>query len=121
KENESSDKNAEKQLATAAETAAAADLKLNMLNRHDSDVVNAINNEIREHKITDLIIAVDYERGFSSSFIYNLYNGYLTNDNTNLLVYHSVQPVATIQAYHVLIPRNAHREAGFFKCLQKVW
>ncbi len=121
KENESSDKNAEKLLATAAETAAAADLKLNMLKRHDSDVVNGINNEIREHRITDLIIAVDCERGFSSSFIYNLYNGYLTNENTNLLVYHSVQPVATIQAYHVLIPKNAHREAGFFKCLQKVW
>ncbi len=120
-QNESSEKNAEKLLKTATEIAAAADLKLNVLKRHDSDIVNGINNEIKEHKITDLIIGVDNKKGFSSAFMYNLYNGYLNSESTNVLVYHSVQPVSTVEVYHVLIPDNAHKESGFFKALLTIW
>ena len=121
KKNESSVKNAEKLLKAASEIASAADLKLNVLKRHDSDVINGINNEIKEHRITDLLISVDKNKGFSSGFVYNLYNGYLTNESVNVLVYHAVQPVSTINGYHVLIPTNAQYEPGFYKALLKIW
>ncbi|MDO5615340.1 MAG: cation:proton antiporter, partial [Cruoricaptor ignavus] len=119
--NESSEKHAEKLLHKAEEISAAADLQLNTLMRYDSDVINGINNEIKEHKISDLIIGVDSEKGFSSSFVYNLYNGYLNNESTNVLVYHSVQPLSTVQVYHTVIPENAHKESGFFHALLRIW
>jgi len=119
--NESSVKNAEKVLHHASDTAAAADVKLQALKRYDNDVINGINNVIKEQKITDLIIGLEDDKGFSPSFVYNLYNGYLQNDDVNVLVYHAAQPLSTIKKYAVMIPENAHKEAGFFHSLLRVW
>lgn len=119
--NESSIKNAEKLLHQAADTAAAADVKMKTLKRYDNDVINGISNVIKEQKITDLIIGIEGEKGFSPSFVYNLYNGYLQNDDVNVLVYHAAQPISTIKKYVVMIPENAHQEAGFFHSLLRVW
>ena len=119
--NESSVKNAEKLLGLAATAAAAADVKMKSLKRYDNDVINGIKNVIKEQNITDLIIALDEEKGFSPSFSYNLYNGYLQNDDVNTLIYHTAQPLSTIKKYAVLIPENAQKEAGFFHSLLRVW
>ncbi len=119
--NESSVKNAEKLLHQASDAAAAADVKLQALKRYDNDVINGVNNVIKEQKITDLIIGLEDEKGFSPSFVYNLYNGYLQNDDANVLVYHAAQPLSTIKKYAVMLPENAHKEAGFFHALLRVW
>lgn len=119
--NESSDKNAEKLLHLAGDITAAADIRLNTLKRHDTDVINGINNEIKEHRISDLIIGINAEKGFTTSLVYNLYNGYLRNSNANVLVYHAVQPASTVEGYHVVIPENAQREPGFFHALLRIW
>ncbi|KDN55626.1 cation:proton antiporter [Flavobacterium seoulense] len=118
---ESSAKNAEKLLGAAVNMAAAADVKLNPITRHDNDVVTGINNVVKEQNITDLVIALEENKGFSSSFNYNLYNGYLRNKQINVMAYHAVQPISTIKEYTVLIPANAEREAGFFHSLLRVW
>ncbi|WEK71271.1 MAG: cation:proton antiporter [Candidatus Chryseobacterium colombiense] len=119
--NESSVKNAEKLLHSATDVAAAADVKIQPLKRYDNDVINGINNVIKEQNITDLIIGLEDDKGFSPSFVYNLYNGYLQNDDVNVMVYHAAQPLSTIKRYAVMIPENAHREAGFFHALLRVW
>jgi len=118
---ESSSKNAEKLLGEAVNMSAGADVKLNPITRHDNDVVLGISNVVKEQNITDLIIGLEEEKGFSSSFTYNLYNGYLRNKEINVIIYHAVQPVATIKKYAVLIPANAEREPGFFHSLLRVW
>lgn len=119
--NESSVKNAEKLLHLATDIAASADLKLKPLKRYDNDVINGVNNVIKEQKITDLILGLEIEKGFSPSFSFNLYNGYLQNDDVNIFVYHAAQPLSTIKKYAVMIPENAHKEAGFFHSLLRVW
>lgn len=119
--NESSVRNAEKILEQAVHTAAAADVRLKALTRYDNDVISGINNVIKEQKITDLIIGLEEEKGFSQSFLYNLYNGYLQNDNVNILIYHAVQPLATVKNYKVLIPDHAQKEAGFFHAMLRIW
>lgn len=119
--NESSEKNAEKILENSVKIGASADVEITPLKRFDNDVQTGISNEIKEHKITDLVIAVDPEKGFSTSLVYNLYNGYLRNSASNTLVYHAVQPIATIRRYIVVFPENAHLESGFFHSLLKVW
>ena len=119
--NESSVKNAEKLLHLATDIAASADLKLKPLKRYDNDVINGVNNVIKEQKITDLIVGLEIEKGFSPSFSFNLYNGYLQNDDVNIFVYHAAQPLSTIKKYAVMIPENTHKEAGFFHSLLRVW
>lgn len=119
--NESSEKNAVKILDDSVKIGASADVEITSLKRFDSDVQRGISNAIKEHKISDLILAVDPAKGFSTSLVYNLYNGYLTNTTVNTLVYHAVQPIATVRRYIVVFPENAHLEAGFFLSLLKLW
>ncbi|WP_435524897.1 cation:proton antiporter domain-containing protein [Chryseobacterium indoltheticum] len=111
--NESSVKNAEKLLHHATDMAAAADVKMQPLKRYDNDVVNGVNNVIKEQNITDLIIGLEDGKGLSPSFTYNLYNGYLQRNDISVMVYHAVQPLATVKNHAVMIPENAHKEAGF--------
>lgn len=119
--NESSIKNAEKILTNASQIAAAADIQLHQLIRYDNDVISGINNVIKEKKVTDLLIGLEAGKGFSPSFVYNLYNGYLKNANTNVLVYHAAQPVATIKKHLVIFPFKSHTEPGFFFALLRIW
>jgi hypothetical protein len=119
--NESSVKNAEKTLHAAVATAAAADVRVLPLTRYDSDVATGISNVIKEQKITDLVLALQPDKGFTPSLVYNLTNGYLQNDNVNTLIYHAAQPISTIKKYIVLIPPKADKEPGFFHALLRVW
>ncbi len=119
--NESSEKNAQKILENSIKIGASADVQITGLTRFDNDVQNGIYNVIKEHKITDLLIAVDPEKGFSSSLAYNLNGGYLNDLSVNIFLYYAVQPISTIKKYFVVLPENAHLEAGFFHSLIKVW
>jgi len=119
--NESSIRNAKKTLHIAVDTGAAADVEIQSLTRYDSDVASGISNVIKEKHITDLVIGLQPEKGFTPSFVHNLHNGYLQNDNVNTLIYHAGQPIATVKRYLVLIPSRAEREAGYFNALLRVW
>ncbi|TDE15191.1 cation:proton antiporter [Dyadobacter psychrotolerans] len=119
--NESSVKNAQKTLQIAVQTGASADVVVKPLTRHDHDLATAISNVIKEQQITDLIIGLQPHKGFTPSFVHNLHNGYLQNNNVNTLVYHASQPVSTIKQHLVLIPAKAQQEAGFFSALLRVW
>ncbi|MGV3556567.1 cation:proton antiporter domain-containing protein [Larkinella arboricola] len=118
---ESSEKNAEKILHNAVQMASAADVSLQPLTRYDNDVINGINNVIKEKKVTDLLIGLEGSKGFSPSFVYNLYNGYLQNENTTVLVYHAVQPISTIKRHIVVLPPRSQHEPGFFPALLRIW
>ncbi|QRR00722.1 cation:proton antiporter [Dyadobacter sandarakinus] len=119
--NESSVKNAEKTLHIAVDTGAAADVKIQPLTRYDNDVATGISHVIKEQKITDLVIGIQPDKGFTPSFVYNLANGYLQNDNVNTLIYHAAQPISTVKKYIVLIPPKAEKEPGFFQALLRIW
>ncbi|QOW10986.1 cation:proton antiporter [Kaistella flava (ex Peng et al. 2021)] len=119
--NDSSKKNAETLLNQVVEIGASADVKITKVTRYDTDVIDGINNVIKEYSITDLMIGIDEEKGFSPSFVYNLYSGYLNNNAANILVYHAIQPASTVQKYLVIFPENAAKEPRFFHSLLKVW
>lgn len=119
--NESSKKHADKLLDAMVNMGAAADIKVTPLIRYDADIITGIANVIKEYSITDLMVGIDHEKGFSPSFIYNLRTGYLKNNMANIFVYHAVQPVSTVQRYFVILPENASQEPRFFQTLLKVW
>lgn len=119
--NESSVKNAEKIKTLAHDITSAADVDLTFIKRYDNDVISGISNVVKEREISDLMIGIEPVKGFSPSTVYNVYNGYLQNNEINVLLYHAAQPVATIKNYLVMIPDQAHREPGFFHALVKIW
>ena len=119
--NDSSKKNAENLLNQIVNIGASADVKITPITRYDKDVIYGVSNVIKEYGITDLMIGIDGVKGFTPSFVYNLYSGYLTNSSANILVYHAIQPAATVQKYVVILPENAEKESRFFHSLLKVW
>jgi nucleotide-binding universal stress UspA family protein len=115
------DKSAKKILAKAADTASAADVILKELLRYDLNVVNGITNVVKEHRITDLILGLQKNKGFSINFLGNLTEGILTKSNTTTLIYKPFQPIYTIKRHLIVVPDRAEKEIGFPFWLLKVW
>ena len=119
--NEVTEKNAKKILEKAVVTAAATDNEIKELLRYDLDIVNGINNVVREHKITDIIIGLHQQKGISDSFLGKLTEGILTRCSATTLIYKPFQPLTTIRRYIIVVPANAEKEVGFPFWLIRVW
>ncbi|WP_224999461.1 cation:proton antiporter [Cesiribacter sp. SM1] len=115
------EKNARKILNKATVVAAATDNEVQELLRYDLNIVNGINNVVREHKITDMIIGLHQQQGISDTFLGNLTEGILTKCNTTTLIYKPFQPLSTIKRYIIVVPNNAERELGFPFWLIRAW
>jgi len=117
----SSDKQAKKILSKAAVTASATDNRIHELLRYDLNIVNGITSVAKEHKITDLILGLNINKGISNSFLGNLTEGILTKCNTTTLIYKPAQPFGTIKRHLIIVPANAEKEMGFPFWIIKVW
>jgi Kef-type K+ transport system membrane component KefB len=115
------EKQAQKILDKAAITAAAADVYLHELMRYDLNIVNGITNVVKEQKITDLILGVQQEKGFSKNFVKNLTEGIVTKCEATTLIYKPSQPLSTIRRHIIVVPARAEKEIGFPFWLIKVW
>ncbi|WP_373523496.1 cation:proton antiporter [Aquiflexum sp.] len=120
-EDETKEKYAKKLLNKASISAAATDNILTELIRYDSNVVNGITNVIKENKVSDIILGLHKKQEISDSFLGELTEGILRRSNVTALIYHSNQPLNTINRYIIVIPRNAEKEMGFAFWLLRVW
>lgn len=114
-------KRANKLLEKAVVTASAVDINLQRQIRFDVNIVNGISSIISEQNITDLLLAINEEKGISDAFFGKLTRGILTKNNTTTLVYKSVQPISTIRRHVIIVPESAEFEIGFPFWLIKVW
>lgn len=116
-----SEKKSDKILGSAVNIAASTDIKMQSLKRYDNEVMKAINNVIKELKVSDVIFGLETKKGFSPTFIYNLYNSKINENNTNIFIYHAAQPMATIKKYAVIIPPKSQHDSGFYHALVRLW
>jgi Kef-type K+ transport system membrane component KefB len=116
-----SEKAAKKILDLAEVTASSTDNSLEPLLRYDINIVNGISNVIKEQKITDLIMAIKEDKGFSDTFLNKLNMGILTKNGVTTILYKPTQPLATIKRNLIFIPKNAELEMGFGYWLIKMW
>jgi Kef-type K+ transport system membrane component KefB len=121
KSNESDLKNANQLLDRAIKSASSVDVRMKKLLRYDVNVVNAITSVVREHTISDLVLALHNKKGISDSFLGKLTEGILTRNNLTTFVFKASQPISTIKRHVVIIPPHAEGEIGFPFWLLKVW
>ncbi len=112
--------NAKKLLERAIITAASTDIQLNKLLRYDINPTNGIIGVIKEHNISDLVLGLHVNKGFSESFIGTLTESILSKCNTTVFVYKSVQPISTINKHIVIVPARAEEVIGFPFWLSKI-
>ncbi len=115
------EKKAKKLLEKASICASATDNILTELIRYDSNVVHGITNVVKENKATDIILGLHKEQEISGSFLGRLTEGILGKSNITAMIYHSNQPLNTIERYIVVIPKNAEKEMGFVMALLRIW
>lgn len=108
-------------LDQAVQMAAATDTILQPLMRYDLNVLNAITSTVKEKKITDVIVGLTDELNPGESVYGNLTENILAKCETTTIIYRSVQPIATVKRYIVVIPERAEREIGFPFWLIKMW
>ncbi|HMQ07018.1 MAG TPA: cation:proton antiporter [Saprospiraceae bacterium] len=116
-----SEKKARKLLDKAAVTAAATDSRIHELLRYDINLVNGITSVVKEHKITDIILGLNVEKGISDNFMGHLTEGILMKNNTTTLIYKPSQPLNTIKRHLVIVPAKAEKELGFPFWVIKMW
>lgn len=105
----------------ATNLAAATDNLIVPLLRYDQNITHGIVNVIKEQKITDLIIELKSDKGFTGNFQNNLNDNILVNADTTTIVYFPVQPLSTIKRHLIIIPEKAETEIGFGYWLVKMW
>ena len=108
-------------MSSAVKAAAAANCELEPVIRYDINIVNGIMSVVREQKITDLILGLHHQKGFSQSFLGNLTTGILEKCNTTTMIYKYIQPLSTVKRHLILVPDRAEEEPGFPFWLARVW
>jgi Kef-type K+ transport system membrane component KefB len=117
----SMEKNAKKILDKATVIAAATDNAVHPLLRYDINIVNGINNVVKEFKITDLILGLHKKNVLTDSFLGTVTDGILSKCDATTMVYKAAQPLSTIKRAVVVIPAKAEKELGFAFWLVKIW
>ncbi len=123
-----SEDNAPKQLERAKRlferavvAGSAADVIIDTCLRYDTSYSNGIQNLIREHEVTDLLLDVDSNTFLKEKFISNFANREIVSNGVATYLYRSCQPVQTIKRYIIVVPPHAEREFGFRAWLTHVW
>ncbi len=112
---------ANKIIERAAVVASATDNHLHSVLRFDLNVVNGILGVVKEKKITDIILGQTEKFGQGNSMYGPVTDAILSKCQTTTFIANSVQPIATLKKYLVLIPEKAEREIGFPFWLLKMW
>ncbi|MCS6833616.1 MAG: cation:proton antiporter, partial [Flammeovirgaceae bacterium] len=118
---EVAERNARKILQKATAVAAATDTHMHELLRYDRNVAGGISGIIREHRITDMILGLHEKQALSDSFLGTLTEGILTKNNVTTFIYKSVQPLATVSRYLVVMPQKAEEEIGFALWIKRMF
>ncbi|WP_396184374.1 cation:proton antiporter [Flavobacterium sp.] len=112
---------AQKIVKRAAVVASSTDNSLNMLMRYDLNILNGVSSVVKEHKISDIILGQAESLVASDSLFGPLTDGILNKCKTTTFIYKSIQPLATVKRFIVVIPERAEREIGFPFWLIKIW
>ncbi len=118
---ESLERKARRIVERAAVAASATDHGIETLIRYDINIVNGLMGVVKEHKITDLVLGLHQQKGFSQSFLGSLTGGILNKCNTTTMIYKYTQPLATVKRHLILVPDKAEEEIGFPFWLIRVW
>ncbi len=102
-------------LRKAAKIAAAANVKTEMVSRHDINVTSGIIHTIKEYAVTDVIIGLHRKGSFLDSFFGSLTTNLLKGTNREVIVVRLMMPVNTMKGIVAVVPPGAEYESGFVK------
>ncbi len=100
-------------LDAAMKTGAAADVKIETLERYDLNTVTGVLNAIEERDITEVILGMHRRAGVIDTFFGNKVEKLLRSTNKMILISRCFIPLNTVTRIVVWVPYHAQFETGF--------
>lgn len=107
-------------LTAAVKAAAAADIRVESLERYDINTVNGIVNVLKERECTDIIMGLHRRQNVVDTFYGSMTEQLLGATNRMLIMSRIYVPPVTLSRMVVLVPRNAEYETGFSQWVDRV-
>lgn len=110
----------EETLRAAVKIGAAADVKVQTLDRYDLNIVTGVLNVIEERDITEVILGLHRRASFVDSFFGMKVEQLLRSTNKMLIITRTYIPINTITRIVVLVPPKAQYETGFSRWVRAI-
>lgn len=107
-------------LEAAEKTGAAADIKVETLERYDLNTVTGVLNVIEERDITEVILGMHRRAGMIDTFLGNKVEKLLRSTNRMILISRCYIPLNTVTRIVVWVPYHAQYETGFSRWVRCV-
>lgn len=104
-----------RQLNNAVKIAAEANVKLITRSRWSVNVVSGIAHTMKEFEASDLLIGLHQKARLTEPFFGKLSQDLVTAVDRQISIYREATPLSTLRCLHVLIPRKAEFEPGFYR------
>ena len=107
-------------LAHLADTASAADVKVQTQVRIAANIANGIKHAFKEFEASEIILGLhqhgDVNKAFWGDFQQSLYNGL----NRQIILARFNQPLNTLRRIQVVVPSRAEFESGFYRWVERL-
>ena len=107
-------------LRAAVRIGAAADVKVQTLERYDLNIVTGILNAIEERDITEIILGLHRKASFVDSFFGMKVEQLLRSTNKMVIITRCFMPINTVTRIVVLVPPKAQYETGFSRWVRAI-
>lgn len=107
-------------LKDAVRSAANVDVKVNDIERYDTNVVAGLTNVLKERDCTELILGLHRKSNIVDTFFGAMTEGLLRASNKMIIMSRCFVPVSTLRRIVVVAPSKAEYETGFALWLTRV-
>lgn len=107
-------------LKDVVRSALSLDIKVDDIERYDTNVVAGLTNVLKERKCTEIIIGLHRKSNIVDTFFGSMTEGLLRATNKMIIMSRCFVPVATLRRIVVVVPNKAEYETGFALWLTRV-
>lgn len=107
-------------LKDAVRTAVASDIKVDDIERYDTNIVAGLTNVLKERNCTEIIIGLHRKSNIVDTFFGSMTESLLRITNKMIIMSRCFVPVSTLRRLVVVVPNKAEYETGFALWLTRV-
>ncbi|MCM1006285.1 MAG: cation:proton antiporter [Prevotella sp.] len=107
-------------LKDAVRTGLSADIKVDDVERYDTNIVAGLTNVLKEKNCTEIIIGLHRKSNIVDTFYGSMTEGLLRASNKMVIMSRCFVPIATLHRIVVVVPGKAEYETGFSLWLTRV-
>lgn len=107
-------------LKDAVQSALAVDVKVNDIERYDTNIVAGLTNVLKERNCTEIIIGLHRRSNIVDTFFGSMTESLLRETNKMIIMSRCFVPVATLRRIVAVVPNKAEYETGFSLWLTRI-